>query len=190
MEKYFFGEKIRLIRERKNISLKTAAAGAQISDSMLSQIERNKVSPSIDTLLSIADFLEIDLDYLFKEFKQTREIKVIKNDSRATLKIENVIYQELSNSVYPGELYDFESIRLEIGPGLSKGSEEFGHIGKEVGIILSGKGELHYGNKKYNLSEGDSISFSSDIPHSLINTGDEILSAIWIISPPRIFKNE
>ncbi len=72
---YKFGEKIRLIRERKHITLKTIAEAVNISESMISQIERNKVSPSIDTLLSIAEFLEIDIDYLFREFKQNKKVK-------------------------------------------------------------------------------------------------------------------
>lgn len=188
MRKYFFGEKIREIRGRKKISLKDAAKGIKVSDSLLSQIERNKVSPSIDTLLAIAEYLEIDLDYLFKEFRQTRDIHVVKKDSRDILKVDNVIYQKLSDSVYPGEAYDFESILLEIKPGQQKGDDDFGHIGKEVGIIISGNGELQYGNHTYLLEEGDSISFSSDIPHKLINTGRNTLQAIWIISPPRIFN--
>lgn len=189
MDKYQFGEKIRRIRERKKISLKQAAAGIQVSDSLLSQIERNKVSPSIDTLLAIADYLEIDLDYLFRDFRQKREIDVVKNKSRSTLKIDNVFYQKLSKSVYPGEAYDFESILIDIAPGQEKGTDEFGHIGKEVGFILKGNAEFSYGSQVYILEEGDSISFSSDIPHKLVNTGDGPLQAIWIISPPRIFSN-
>ncbi len=187
MKKYSFGEKIREIRERKKTPLKEAAKGMGISGSLLSQIERNKVSPSIDTLLSIADFLEIDLDYLFREYRQKREIRVIKKGSRSVLKIDKVVYQKLSSSVYPGESYDFESILIEIAPGERKGSREFGHIGKEVGFILSGSGEFSYGTQTYGLEEGDSISFSSDIPHTLINTGKYVLKAIWIISPPKVF---
>ena len=188
MNKYYFGEKIREVRERKKISLKESAAGIGVSDSLLSQIERNRVSPSIDTLLAIADYLEIDLDYLFREFRQKREISVLKKNSRATLMVDNVLYQRLSKSVYPGEAYDFESIMIDIAPGQQKGTDEFGHIGKEVGFVLKGNAEFYYGDQVYVLEEGDSISFSSDIPHKLVNTGETQLQAIWIISPPRIFS--
>ena len=40
---------------------------AGVSESLVSQIERNRVSPAIDTLLALADALDIDLEYLFEE---------------------------------------------------------------------------------------------------------------------------
>ena len=57
-----FGEKLRTVRERKGYTLKVVAQAAGVSESLVSQIERNRVSPAIDTLLSLADALEIDLE--------------------------------------------------------------------------------------------------------------------------------
>ena len=78
---FSFGEKIRIVRERKQITLKQVAEAAEISESMVSQIERNKVSPSIDTLLSIADFLEIDVDYLFSDYRKSRKVVITRKNS-------------------------------------------------------------------------------------------------------------
>ena len=63
---YQFGEKLRAAREKKHLTLKTVALQAGVSESLVSQIERNKVSPAIDTLLSLASVLEINLEYLFE----------------------------------------------------------------------------------------------------------------------------
>ena len=68
-----FGEKLRTVRERKGITLKQVAAKVNVSESLISQIERNRVSPSVDTLIAIADALDIDLDYLFKDFKKNKK---------------------------------------------------------------------------------------------------------------------
>ena len=57
---------------------------------------------------------------------------------------------------------------------------------KEFGVILEGQGDLVYGTETYHLNTCDSVSFSSDIPHTLKNTGEVILKAIWIITPPRL----
>ena len=43
------------------------AQQAGVSESLVSQIERNHVSPAIDTLLALADVLDINLEYLFEE---------------------------------------------------------------------------------------------------------------------------
>ena len=65
--RYKFGHKLRTVRERKGYTLKDVATEAEVSESLISQIERNKVSPSIDTLLLIADVLDIDHEYLFSD---------------------------------------------------------------------------------------------------------------------------
>lgn len=46
-----FGEKLRKVRENKGYTLKMIAKAAGVSESLVSQIERNHVSPAIDTLL-------------------------------------------------------------------------------------------------------------------------------------------
>ncbi|TFH37829.1 MAG: cupin domain-containing protein, partial [Chrysiogenales bacterium] len=55
-----------------------------------------------------------------------------------------------------------------------------------IGIIIEGRGDLHYGMESYSLEEGDTISFSSDIPHVLRNSSSVPLKAIWIITPPKM----
>ena len=71
---YQFGEKLRAVRERKHLTLKAVAAHAKVSESLVSQIERNKVSPAIDTLLDIADALDISLEFLFEEYSRRRPV--------------------------------------------------------------------------------------------------------------------
>ena len=41
---YHFGEKLRDVREKKHMTLKSVAQAAGVSESLVSQIERNKVS--------------------------------------------------------------------------------------------------------------------------------------------------
>ena len=62
-----FGEKLRTIRENKGYTLKMVAKAAGVSESLVSQIERNHVSPAIDTLLALAEVLDINLEFLFEE---------------------------------------------------------------------------------------------------------------------------
>ncbi|MCP4149481.1 MAG: cupin domain-containing protein, partial [bacterium] len=94
-----------------------------------------------------------------------------------------------SNKDKESRVIEVETMMIEIQPGGQKGDIEYGHPGNEIGIILQGSGELVYGTETYNLKEGDSLSFSSDIPHILRNIGNNILKAIWIITPPRVFSN-
>ena len=84
-----FGEKLRTVRERKGYTLKVVAQRAGVSESLVSQIERNKVSPAIDTLLTLADVLDINLEFLFEEYRRERPVQVIRADERRTVEEES-----------------------------------------------------------------------------------------------------
>ncbi|MDA3957261.1 helix-turn-helix domain-containing protein [Oceanispirochaeta sp.] len=185
---YRFGEKIKKVREGQSVTLKKLAEEMQVSVSLLSQIENNRVSPSIDTLLCLADILDIDPEYLFRDFRKKRKVRIVRGEERNRLTLGSVQYELLTPTAPPDEDFALETLELTIEPGGEKGSDEYGHPGREMGIILSGQGELKYGTESYSLRKGDSLSFSSAVPHILINNGEEPLKAIWIITPPRLFS--
>lgn len=183
--KYKFGEKLRTVRERKKLTLKDVAGKAGVSESLISQIERNKVSPSIDTLLLIADVLDIDYEYLFSDYRQKRKVTIVRRTDRDSISRNKMTIQQLS---VPGDGtadHAIEAFLLQIKTGGEKGDREYGHSGWEFGVILKGRAQLMYGNETYDLSEGDSVSFPSDIPHLFTNNGDHLLEAIWVVAPPR-----
>ena len=183
--RYRFGEKLRSIRERKGLTLKDVAEMVSVSESLISQIERNKVSPSMDTLLTIADVLDIDFEFLFRDYKRNRQVDIVRAGKGNRIVQPDVTYHQLSMMPEGDDDHAVEAFLLEVSPGGEKGDLEYGHTGKELGILLEGEGELAYGTSRYKLGAGDSISFSSDNPHTLRNTGKKVLKAIWVISPPR-----
>jgi transcriptional regulator with XRE-family HTH domain len=187
---YFFGDKLRIIREKKKLTLKEVANSIGVSESLISQIERNKVSPAIDTLLRIADVLELDLEYLFKDFKKTKKVFLVKHAERNKIVLHDVVYEQLSKTLGSDKEHQMEAYYLEVKEGGQKGSKEYGHKGRELGIIIEGQGEFIIGNKSYKLNKGDSISFDSDVPHVLKNIGNTKLKAYWIITPPKMFFSE
>ncbi len=184
--KHQFGKTLRSVRERKGLTMKEVANQVGVTESLISQIERDKVSPSIDTLLSIASFLEIDLEYLFRDYKTNKPVSIVKHEERNTRRMHGVTYHQLTAIADSLEEYEIEAVMLEIEPGAERGNHAYGHPGKELGVILNGSCELSYGTETYRIRQGDSISFASDIPHSLKNTGSTVLEAIWINTPPRI----
>jgi transcriptional regulator with XRE-family HTH domain/quercetin dioxygenase-like cupin family protein len=61
------GEKLRSIRQQHQMSLRELANKADVSASMLSQIETGKAYPSVRSLYNIADALSVPVDYFFPE---------------------------------------------------------------------------------------------------------------------------
>ncbi len=184
--KYRFGEKLRDIREKKGITLKTVANRVTVSESLISQIERNKVSPSIDTLFAIAEALDVDLDYLFSDYQKKRKVNILKAEDRKKIETDGIVYHQLS--VLPGaiEKHAIEAFIMEISNGSVKGHDDYGHTGNEFGYIIEGEGRLTYGKEEFTFKAGDSISFSSEIPHKVECLSKKPLKAIWMVNPPKI----
>ena len=84
------GERIRNLREAKNLKVTELAKKAYISQPYLSDIEKGRTMPSIDKLKTICDALEISLSEFFGELSELPPdlIKLIentkKNDGRRT----------------------------------------------------------------------------------------------------------
>lgn len=184
---YHFGEKIRAIREKKHLTLKAVAQQAGVSESLVSQIERNRVSPAIDTLLALATVLDINLEYLFEEYNKSRPVNIIRYGERRTLHEEDVLYEEISKPSEKDGVHSIEGYLITIPPGSHTHRGNYGHLGREMGMILSGCGILHYENNTYELNEGDSVNFSAEVPHTLENTGDTPLKAFWVVNPAQRF---
>ncbi|HEY9053404.1 MAG TPA: XRE family transcriptional regulator [Rectinemataceae bacterium] len=184
--KYRFGDKIRAVRERRSATLKEVAEKAGVSESLVSQIERNRVSPAIDTLLSIADALEIDLEYLFSDLRRERTVRIVRAGERQALTRPGVVYERFAPlEGVPVAGQGIEAYQLELEPGASTGNDEYGHEGAELGVIVEGEAELAVGSSRYVLKPGDSASFASDFPHRLLNTGTGTLKVFWVLTPPK-----
>lgn len=188
--KYQFGDKIRAVREKKEYTLKYLAEKAGVSDSLISQIERNRVSPAIETLLNIAEALDIDLEYLFADYKKSKKVVISNEGKRKIVATDGVVYEQISRTTDEKARFAFETYIIRIQAGSKSGSAEYGHPGKETGYIMEGKAEFITGNDSYILKKGDSVSFDSDIPHILKNIWDKELIAFWAVTPPKSFMDK
>lgn len=184
---YHFGEKIRAVRERKGLTLKVVAQKAGVSESLISQIERNKVSPAIDTLLTLADVLDINLEFLFEEYHKERPVEIIHKEERRKIKEGEILYEQIASPAKNDGSNAVESYLVTIPAEGHTHKGSYGHLGREIGFILEGKCQLHYENLVYDLEEGDSVSFSASAPHTIVNTGNIPVKAVWFVTPPQRF---
>ncbi len=184
---YLFGEKLRAVREKKHLTLKAVAQQAGVSESLVSQIERNRVSPAIDTLLSLASVLDINLEYLFEEYNQRRHVSIIRSDERRSMFEEDIVFEEVSRPNEREGQHSVECYVITIPAKSHTHRGHYGHLGREFGLILEGKAKLIYESREYELNAGDSVSFSAAAPHTLENTSETPVKALWVVSPAQRF---
>ncbi len=181
--KYKLGAQLRAIRKKRNLTGKMVAEKSQLSTSLLSQIENNRISPSLDTLLKLLEVYGITPNEFFKNYETDSAVEIIKKRDRKIFTRKNSKYEKLSGDSQNKGKYSFNAFLLELEPGSSRGDSENGHMGRELGIIISGTAQLIYGENKFEISQGDTISFFSQIPHVLKNSSKKIFQAYWIVTP-------
>ena len=173
---------IKIFREKTGKHQSEIALKAGISISMLSQIERGLVSPSIDTLFQVCTALGLDISDLFRRIAAETPVRIQHPGERLSTRHHGILFEQLALSAHmhhPGEL-----LLLELKPGKQIGLSDNGHEGVEMGYILDGSAILTVAGSEYLLKKGDSISFNATLPHSLINKEKTIMRAVWAAVPP------
>jgi transcriptional regulator with XRE-family HTH domain len=179
------GRILKTYRERTGRNQGDVASKAGISVSMLSQIERGTVAPSIETLMMVCAVLDLDVSHLFRMVAANEHpVRIHHSGERLRNEVGGVHYEQLMTSLQGS--WQAELFLLEIAPGCSTTFSGGGHEGVEMGYVLAGEAMLTVDANDYPLCTGDSIHFSSHLPHQLRNRGKKVFKAIWSISPPHV----
>ncbi len=176
------GNVLKTYREKVGIKQSVIANRAGISTSMLSQIERSVVSPSIDTLYMVCVALGLDMANLFSILNSKNSVRIHHDQERLKTNSDGVIYEQLEVSNVSS--YQIEMFLITIEPNYSIGMSQTGHEGIEIGYVLMGCAQLIVNDIEYTLKKGDSVTFNSSLPHSLKNRGDILFRAVWNVMPP------
>lgn len=177
------GALLRAIRSSRHLTIKEVAAKASVSSSLLSQIERNRISPSLDTLLQILEVYGVPPNKFFKDYETSSRVEIIKRDERKIYQRKGFKYEKLCGDSQAKGNHSFNAFFMELAPGQHRGDASDGHLGRELGIIVKGSAQLFYGEEVYEIHQGDSVSFFSEIPHTIKNSYDQIFQAYWVVTP-------
>jgi transcriptional regulator with XRE-family HTH domain len=192
------GERLRVARHARSLSLRTLAERLGVSPSLISQIETGRANPSVSTLYAIAAELDVSLDELL--FNDRRPAEPVTPDrhsaasdrgmasaspvqpasSRQAIRLASgVTWERLTTSSEPG--IEFLHVTYEVGGASSPPDAYQRHRGHEWGYVLSGRLQVRIGFDEYLLEPGDAISINSSIPHRLATVGDQPVEAIWFV---------
>ncbi len=176
------GATIRRLRDERGFSLKEVAMRSGLTQSFLSQVERNLTSPSVASLRKVAQAFDVPLSALFQGPVRPGSRVVRRDERRQFVHPKRQWRDYLLTPNLTGRLQVILSV---IEPGAGSGEEAYAHDSdEECVIVLQGKLEFWVGNDRYMLSTGDSIVFESRTPHRNTNPGPEQAEVLWITTPP------
>lgn len=161
------GERIRVERLRRHLSLEVLSLHSGVSSSMLSDIERGKKVPSILVLDSIATALGTSLARLLEEERQAKVI-VLRHKEQEVVQDPSGWERRILSPVLPG--VEFEFMRTTILPGVDAGTFLPHAAGsREYVAVEEGTLQLTLNDTVYLLQEGDSIYYAGGCQHAFAN---------------------
>ena len=168
------GANVKAIREKRKLTLDAAAQETGVSRSMLAQIEKGDVNPTISVLWKIANGYKVSFTSLMDShssaplFIGAEEVEPLVEDSGRYFNYPAFPFQDERH---------FETYRIRIEPGGSLTAQPHMAGTEEYVTVFSGSVDISSGSERFSLSEGDSLRFRSDVEHSYANAGT---ATVWL----------
>lgn len=175
--------RVRALRQTRRIGVRELARRISVTPSMLSQIERGTVNPSVGTLFRLAEALGTTTDFFFQtggevEVNDAAQNVVVDAGGRATISLSGgIVWERLT----PTDEHGFEFMHTIYPPGAVSSPELMRHPGRDYGVLLQGTLDVTVGFTTYRLQPGDSIAFDASMPHRLSNPGPDEAQTIWVV---------
>ena len=181
------GSRLRAERERRGISLRELARRVGVSPSLVSQIELDRVNPSVSTLYALVTELGMTMSDVFGDSRPPVVQQAGTGDGFAerpeTRRVINLASGVRWERLTPHSDRDVEFLYVTYPVGAESCPEDalMTHGGKEYGYVTSGTLGIRVGFEEYELQPGGSIAFDSSSPHRLWAIGDEPVHAVWVV---------
>ena len=185
------GSRLREERERRGISLRELARRVGVSPSLVSQIELDRVNPSVSTLYALVTELGMTMSDVFGDTPQAPvpRVRRLPGDDDGivalpeTRRVINLASGVRWERLTPHSDADVEFLYVvyPVGGESCPADALVRHGGREYGYVQSGMLGVRVGFEEYELGPGASIAFDSSSPHRLWTIGDEPAEAIWVV---------
>ena len=176
------GSKLKSIRLLRNISQRELAKRAGVTNSTISMIEKNSVSPSISSLKKVLNGIPMSLVEFFTEDLNNEKTQQVVYTQEDLMDIgTGDVHMNLVGKSFPRRQMTF--LIETYPPGADTGTEMLQNDAEEGGYIVEGKIELSVGSDVYILNANDSYYFDNNKPHRFRNPFDEVCTIVSATTP-------
>lgn len=160
------GLQVRAFRHQLSMTVAELAKQAQLSPGMLSKIENGLTSPSLATLKSLSQALNVPVTSFFRKYEEERDASFVKAGEGLIIERRGTRaghqYQLLGHTV--GKQVFVEPYLISLTDE-SEVFPLFQHTGVEFIYMLEGEVVYRHASRTYRLTPGDALFFDADAPH-------------------------
>ncbi|MGB4780199.1 helix-turn-helix domain-containing protein [Microbacterium sp.] len=180
-ERAAIGSRLRAVRQARSLTIEQLADLVQLTKSHLSRIERDLVSPSVSTLVTICDVLSIEVGELFR----ASDVKVVRRDEAPQINLggEGVHEVLLSPRLEPR----IQVLRSRVDPGvIASGGNDLYTVSAQLDVlhVISGRIAVRFADAEHELDAGDTLTLDGREPHSWRSLDDNGAELLWVLLPP------
>lgn len=167
------GRNIQHIRKQQQLTLGVLAERSGVSKAMLSQIESEKVNPTVATVWKIARGLDVELDSLLKGSESAvRKFAVTGSWQLTSLGTSGMgLDLKVMSPMSMAEDLEIYLLTFESGAVLKSSSHAAGT--EEYLTVLDGEIKVEVGDRTAELKAGDFIIYGCDVDHCISNTAND-----------------
>ena len=176
------GSKLRALRARRGLGMRELAVRSGVSPSAISLIERDRMSPSVDTLSAVLSALGSTMSAFFDDLSSGVPYSPFyKADELVEIGRSDRVSHRLVGMNHPNRrlllLHERYAPRAATEGSLS-------HPAEEAGIVTRGAVEVIVDGQSRVLHEGDAYYFDSRSSHGFRNVSDGESEIISAVTPP------
>ena len=178
------GARVKALREASALSLRDLAARSGVSAPMLSQVERGETSPTLTVASRIAAGLELRLSQLLR-LDEGGSVTVVRAEQRQRGGNPRRGHRfEVMTAAQPGQRAELSRHTLSSGASTGASDDPPMHEpgSRETALIERGEVVLICDTERYELAQGDCVTFDADLPHHFENPGAEEASFLAVVS--------
>jgi transcriptional regulator with XRE-family HTH domain len=161
------GAQVKRRRQQRGLTLAAVAQATGLNIGDLSQVENDKASPSLETLASLAEALDVPIAwFLLDTSAAPRLVRAADRPKRRMPRGSGSLSQ-----VDGGLARDVAIFEGTMPVGHSTGLHE--HPGDEHHVVLSGRVRFSQGESVVEAGPGDYVLLDGTLPHDAASVGDE-----------------
>src|SRR5207245_6694089 len=178
------GPRVKALRESAALSLRDLAERSGVSAPMLSQVERGETSPTLTVAARIAAGLELRLSQLLR-LDEDGAVTIVRAAQRRRGGNARRLHRfEVMTSAAPGQRAELS--RHTLAPGGATGAPDDPPMhepgSRETALVQRGSPVLVCDGQRFELLEGDCVTFDADLPHHFENPGEEAAVLLAVLS--------
>ncbi|MYM64822.1 cupin domain-containing protein [Pseudomaricurvus sp. HS19] len=176
------GYRLREVRKSAGLSQRELAKRAGVTNSTISMIEKNSVSPSVSSLKKVLSGIPMSLmEFFGSEDSAELETPVVYSADEFKDATVGDIDWKLIGQAFPNRAMSFMVETMP--PGSDTGEGMYMHDGEEVGYVVTGKLELTVDDQIYVVEAGQGYYFDSRKEHRFRNPFDEECKLVSCTTP-------